>query len=250
MYMTISRSCLARQHQCDEGFYYIRDMDSFAKRLLWARTQKDLSQEDLGKLIGVSQSTIGNYEAGLRNNPRKITKLAECLGVSAKWLEEGVGSPYREQAASAKVLDSNVEPGPDMRARVPLISFVQAGSWCEATDPYNVGDAEDWLACPVKHGPRTYALRVRGQSMHNPGGEISFAEGDIIFVDPDRDAIHKSLVVMRLDDSNEATFKRLLTDGEKRFLEALNPSWPNRIFEINGDARPCGVVIAKLESFI
>lgn len=74
-------------------------MKTFAERLVWARTQKDISQEELGKRVGVSQSTIGNYEAGLRLNPRKINSLAEALEVSAKWLEEGIGSPKGQSAA-------------------------------------------------------------------------------------------------------------------------------------------------------
>lgn len=196
--------------------------------------------------LDVKKNQITNWKT--RGVPRAhADSLAILLKTSTDYL---LGVPGSQKANNSQTTEANVEPGPEMRERVPLISFVQAGAWCEAADPYNVGDAEDWLACPVAHGPRTYALRVRGQSMFNPGGDKSFAEGDIIFVDPDRDAIHKSLIVMRLVDSNEATFKRLLIDGEKRFLEALNPSWPNRIFEINGDTRPCGVVIAKLESFV
>ncbi len=135
-------------------------------------------------------------------------------------------------------------------ARVPLISWVAAGAWCEAADIYNVGDAEEWLSCPVRHGPRTYALRVRGESMRNPGNKPSFEDGDIIFVDPDRGASHKSLVITKLDQSNEVTFKRLLIDGTNWYLEALNPSWPNRIIPIQADAHVCGVVIARMESFI
>ena len=86
--------------------------------------------------------------------------------------------------------------------------------------------------------------------MSNPGGKPSFEEGDIIFVDPDREPAHRSLVIVRLDDQNEATFKRLIVDGDSKFLEALNPSWPDRIIKVNGNATFCGVVIARMESYI
>ena len=52
----------------------------------------------------------------------------------------------------------NVER-PASGGRVPLISWVAAGDWCNVENPYAIGDAEDWLICPIKHGPRTYALR-------------------------------------------------------------------------------------------
>ena len=144
----------------------------------------------------------------------------------------------------------NVEVGPRLSGEVPLISWVAAGRWTDVCDPYQAGDAEEWLAAPERVGHRAYALRVRGLSMFNPGGRPSFSEGDVIFVDPDRDAIHGSLVVVRLDDEKEATFKRLLIDGDRRFLEALNPSWPDRIIPINGNATLCGVVVGRYDSFI
>lgn len=86
--------------------------------------------------------------------------------------------------------------------------------------------------------------------MHNPGGDLSFKDGDTIFVDPTREAVHRSLVIVRLDDDAEATFKQLMIEGGKKYLQALNPHWPVRIIEINGNATICGVVIGRVESFI
>lgn len=191
--------------------------------------------QELENRTGISNGNLSRLEQGKQGyTPESIQKIADAFGV---------------KLADLFASESNVAPLPIV-GQVPLISWVQAGAWCEAADPYNVGDAESWLPCPVKHGPRTYALRVRGESMFNPGGQPSFADGDIIFCDPGRDAYNKSLVIARLDDSKEATFKRLLIDGEKRFLEALNPSWPNRIFEIEDNTTVCGVIIARLESFV
>lgn len=143
----------------------------------------------------------------------------------------------------------NTEPV-EITGRVPLISWVAAGKWCNVDNPYEVGDAEDWVVCPVKHSSKTYALRVKGDSMHNPGGNESFSDGDLIFVDPERGYSHRSYVVVHIDNENQATFKRLLIDGDRKMLEALNPSWPDRIFEIKKDATICGVVIAKVVSLI
>ena len=142
----------------------------------------------------------------------------------------------------------NVTPAP-VRGKVPVVSWVQAGDWCDAVDPHPVGAGDEWLECPMKHSKATFALVVRGSSMHNPTGDRSFAEGDIIFIDPERQAQHRSLVICRLDGSNEATFKRLLVEGDTQMLEALNPSWPDRIVKINGNATICGVVIGKVESY-
>lgn len=131
-------------------------------------------------------------------------------------------------------------------APVPLISFVQAGNWTEVTEPYPQGLAEEWFPCPAKHGPRAYCLVVRGDSMSNPGNKPSYEQGDIIFVDPDRQPISGDRVIVRLDNEKEATFKQYVEEeGGSKYLKALNPEWKPRYLEINHDATICGVVIGK-----
>lgn len=163
-----------------------------------------------------------------------------------------INQPVREIDLSERMVGKANRPNIEATTPgdVPVVSWVQAGDWCGIVDNFQPGDAEDWLPCPVRHGRRTYALVVRGLSMYDPTGRHSFRDGDTIFVDPDRGADHRSLVIARLDDEKEATFKQLLIEGDQRMLQALNPSWPNRIIPINGNCTMCGVVIGKLESFI
>lgn len=208
---------------------------SVGKAIRRLRKARGMTILELAGLVGSDVGNISRLETGKQGYSQdKLEAIAVALGVEVRDLF---------------IAEQNVEDV-TRRGRVPLISWVAAGNWCNVEDPYAVGDAEDWLICPVRHGPRTYALRVVGPSMYDPTGERSFKDGDYIFVDPDRDYHHKSLVIVRLDDDNKATFKRLLIDGDQRMLEALNPSWPNRIMEINGRATMCGVVISKMESFI
>ncbi len=100
------------------------------------------------------------------------------------------------------------------------------------------------IPCPFPHSNEAFITRVRGQSMFNPAGEKSFAEGDFIAVDPKRVPRNLSLVLV---ESKDATvFRRLLieSDGSK-YLEALHPSWLNRIVALQPDDRIIGVVIGK-----
>lgn len=129
----------------------------------------------------------------------------------------------------------------------PLVSWVAAGSFCSAADPYQPGDADEWFPVPGKPRPRAFALRVRGPSMEDRGAKHSFSDGDVIIVDPDVAASHHSLVVVRLDDDDTAVFKRLLIDGDNWVLEALNPDWPERYMRIDKRATICGVVVSKIE---
>lgn len=201
-----------------------------------ARKAKGLTLEKLALEAGTDASNLSRLERDQQGaNKELLERILKILGISL---------------TGARPFDSNV--GEDIRVKglIPVISWVQAGSWCEVSDIYAVGDAEQWLPCPVAHGPRTYAVRIRGESMYNPHERWSFRDGDIIFVDPDRDALHRSFVVAKLTDTQEATFKQLIIEGEQKYLKALNPSWPEQIMRVNGNAEFCGVAIAKHESLI
>jgi transcriptional regulator with XRE-family HTH domain len=80
---------IASKHQRDCVLNYIRDMDTLAKRLAWAREKKGMTQGQLAKAVKVSQSTIGNLEAGIRLTSRKVALIADVLEVDALWLAEG-----------------------------------------------------------------------------------------------------------------------------------------------------------------
>lgn len=174
-----------------------------------------MTQPALAERAGVSQGTIGNIESGLRKRPRNLLTIAAALGVSPQWLETGEEAPSRL---------ANVTPGPAIRGLVPLISWVRAGSWCEASDPLQPGDAEEWLPCPANHSPGTFALRVRGDSMTAPHGR-TYPEGCIIYVDPERKSpVNGERVVACLAGQHEVTFKTFKDEDGRRWLQPLNPS--------------------------
>ena len=223
----------------------------YIQRKAEARSRgESLTQEIVGHRCGweSAQSAANQYLNGkVPLNLDAIINLSTVLDFKVSDVSPRLAAELEKIAD--RIQEPNVEPGPDIKGRVPLISWVQAGAWCEVEDLYAVGDAEEWMPCPTSHGPRTYALRVRGESMFNPHERRSFRDGDIIFVDPDRLAENGSPVIAKLDDSQEATFKQLVIEGEERYLKALNPNWPDRIIRINGNATICGVVIGKYEVF-
>lgn len=216
-------------------------------RITQRMAELNLSEGELGRRSGVPQPTIHRIATNAVASPRQenVEKIAKALKVSSNWLWKG-GS---KKDSDNQSLDSNVEPGPAIKGHVPLISWVQAGAWCEISDVRTLDDAEIWLPCAASHSAQTYALRVRGLSMFNQHERRSFRDGDIIFVDPSKDAENGSLVIAKLTDSQEATFKQLVMEGSRRFLKPLNPAWPDPIIQLDDDATICGVVFSKLEIF-
>ncbi|WP_045884430.1 LexA family protein [Pseudomonas chlororaphis] len=204
------------------------------------------SEGELGRRSGVPQPTIHRILTGVSASPRQanVEKLAKALGVTSEWLWKGGDAPSIAIGEA-----SNIELGPRVRGVVPLISWVQAGVWCEMQDGLELQSVETWLPCAVSHSSSTFALRIRGLSMFNPHERRSFRDGDIIFVDPVKEYENGSLVIAKLPDSREATFKQLVLEGQRQFLKPLNPAWPDPIIELPDDAVICGVVISKVEIF-
>lgn len=66
-------------------------MKKFSDRLKHARRLRQLSQENLAHISGLSQSAVASYENGLRQSSRSIRKLAIALQVNLDWLETGAG---------------------------------------------------------------------------------------------------------------------------------------------------------------
>lgn len=124
--------------------------------------------------------------------------------------------------------------------RYPVLSIVQAGAWAEAIEAYTLKDIDLWLESDAHIQGDGFWLEVDGDSMTSPMG-LSVPEGTFVLFDTGRDAINGSLVIAKLSDSNEATFKKLVIDGGQRYLKGLNPQWP--LVPINGNCRIIGVAI-------
>lgn len=162
-------------------------------------------------------------------------KLERGMKKPRGWMDQ----PHPELTMHAKASPASVSAGPDLPRRVyPEISWIQAGNWTEIVDNFAPGEADNWYPCPVKCGPNTFILRVEGDSM-----QPRFASGELIFVDPDAEALNKSFVVVRLDDEARATFKQLVIEGQRSYLKPLNDRWPDPVIEVNGNATICGVVV-------
>jgi SOS-response transcriptional repressor LexA len=205
------------------------------------------SAAKLARLAHTSESYLSQIRRQLptrKGTPRGLgddlaAKLENAMGKSVGWMDE----PHEESDMDDRLPKRhNAEPGPDIRGLYPLISWVQAGAWSEIAGSFQLGTAADLVPCPISCSSETFVLRVRGESM-----EPKFHEGDLIFVDPNVEAVNNSYVVVRLEDSNEATFKQLLMDGEHTYLKALNPDWPDRIIRIDRQATISGVVVFKGE---
>lgn len=78
---------------------------SFAQRLKKARTDKGLSQTELGNLAGIHYTQVGRYEnKGSQPSAEILSKLANALGVSSDFLTNGTTNEMAENTLSDKEL--------------------------------------------------------------------------------------------------------------------------------------------------
>lgn len=196
-----------------------------------------LSQESLAEKLGVSQSAVAQIMAGKNVlNLKRAVEFAEVLQVPVETFSPSIADELREVTKSNVSYAGSYEKG----KRYPVLSNVQAGAWSEAVEAYTLKDIDLWLESNAHIQGDGFWLHVEGDSMTSPAG-LSIPEGTYVLFDTGREALNGNLVIAKLEDYNEATFKKYVIDGGQKFLKGLNPNWP--LISINGNCRIIGVAV-------
>jgi SOS-response transcriptional repressor LexA len=197
---------------------------TIGQRIDEVRIELGLKKTDIWKPIGLTSGVYAQWVNGTELKGKNLTEVAKILKVIAEWLATGRGNKY----------PNNIIQAPDIKGSVPLINSVQAGLWMEYLDTLQPGEGER-IETTYKSRTHTYALRVHGDSM-----EPKFPDGAILIVEPDESPEPGRFVIVRQGDSQETTFKQLITDGGRLMLKPLNPRYP--IMALGDDDVFCGVV--------
>lgn len=209
---------------------------SFHLRLQQKLNEKGLKPADLARAADVSGVAAGKWVHG-ESQPKaqKLKMIARFLGVSDDWLLTG---------KEVSKLDNNVDLSQKISIKgrpVPVISWVQAGAWT-GVDSIPVGTQfEEWLPPNPDSGKNGYGLIVVGSSM-----KPDFKPSDRIYVNPDIqtfDLQTDDLVIVSCSGESEVTFKKLIVEGDNKYLQPLNPNWPDQIIKLTEDCRLVGKVV-------
>ncbi|WP_394179683.1 LexA family protein [Marinomonas posidonica] len=207
-------------------------MKTLGSRIRVKRNELKITQMKLSKLVGVSHVTVSQWESDTTApKGENLYRLAQVLRTQANWLISGVESDSESNVVAAPFFHET--------KKLPVISHVQAGSWTEAIDYRTLGDDIEWEDAPSNSDENCFWLKVVGDSMTSHNG-ISVPEGSLILVNPNIPAENGSLVVAKLEGTDEVTFKKLVLDAGQKYLRPLNPNY--KALEINGNCRIIGVV--------
>ncbi|MBE3662151.1 LexA family transcriptional repressor [Vibrio navarrensis] len=204
-----------------------------------------ITQALLAERMAKSQSAIAHWLGGNRKpSIEEIAAMMKIVGLDHVTLSSDGLVEYPDEVW-ANV--SRVEVQPKYQNSFPLLSSVQAGAWSEAVEPYRLDEISHWYETTERASERSFWLEVEGDSMTSATG-VSFPEGTLVLVDTERDYQNGSLVVAKLTDVNNATFKKLVIDAGQKYLKPLNTAY--QMMPINGNCRIIGVVVdAKLKLF-
>lgn len=202
-------------------------MNTIGARMRTIREELNLSQRELADLAKVSQSTIGNVEAGLREQPRKLNTIAEILGVNPLWLETGKG-PVRNEAPKQENVKFS-EPKEEDYCLIPIYStYGSCGVGCfndnievignkvfskELTRKLNI---DPTLCCFINaDGDSMYPYIADGDEVLVDKRVTPTRTGEIYAVMMDGEVFIKRLarefgtLVLRSDNSNKSMFPDL-----------------------------------------
>ena len=177
------------------------------KMLKQLRNEHGYTQEQLGKLMGVSDAAVSQWESGKREASYEVQlKLAELFGVSVDFLLRGAGS--------------NERPVPP-QVMIPVLGRVSAGTGVTAEE-----DIIDWESGDAKYsGGDYYYLQVKGDSM-----APQICDGDLVLVHR-QTSVDSGTVGIFSVDGEDGFVKKVEYDTEYIHLISYNPYYPPMVFE-------------------
>ena len=210
---------------------------SFHARLKQKMEEKGVTPAALARAASVSPVAAGKWVHG-ESEPKatKLKLIADFLGVTDDWLLTGKGSPSK--------LDNNIDLSQKIPLEgrpIPVISWVAAGSLSSIETVLKDTEIDEWLPPNKDCGKSGYGLKVTGMSM-----SPYFLPDDRIYVNPEVqtfDLQTGDLVIIACYGETEATFKKLIIEGDNKYLQPLNPNWPEQIIKLSEDCRLVGKVV-------
>lgn len=209
-------------------------METLGTRLKALRKTKKVTQQQLADAIGVSKTSVIYWEKD-DNIPKheSLMALSKVLSVTPDFLLNGKPTGSTETNISV--------PFPLSGRLVPVISWVQAGSWTTVESVPVGTQFEEWLPSNPKCGKNGYGLEVVGESMLP-----DFRPSDKIYVNPDfqiTDLKTGDLVIVSCQGDSEATFKKLIVESGNMYLQPLNPDWPEKTIALEDGCKLVGKVV-------
>lgn len=207
----------------------------FSKRLKFLRNEKNISQEELAKLLNISRTSITNYELGRNEaSTQVLDKLSEIFNCSIDYL---LGKSDTRNATS------NLDDLNKKFYMCPVYGQISAGqpNWAEECiegrlplDPDLMG-----IVNPEEH----FFLRVNGESMNKVIRNGAFA------LIHKQDIVEDGEIAAVLVNGYDATLKKFTRQGDMIILEpeSNDDSFKTQVYDKNTPIKILGKYVGKME---
>lgn len=226
----------------------------------------DGSQKDFAEKVGTSPaylSQIINKTLGRSGKPATVgnalaRKIEVAFGLEHGWmdiihrhdeLKKAVNTHLNDLFITKNILEGRRTKNIDLTKNpfsetllVPTISWGLAKEWVNQNTSLKDEYIYEWLPANRKCGENGYVLYVQGPSM-----APKFEPGDRIYVNPDfknEDLKTNDLVIVVCANDLDASFKKLIIEGKDRYLQVINPNWPDQITKLTDNCKVVGKVVA------
>ncbi len=137
--------------------------DAERLKALYESKKKELgiTQQHIAEEMSITQSAVGHYLNG-RNalNVSSAMMFAKILNVQ---IGDFSPSPAKEVGLMHSYAENvNFIGGNENNTSYPVISWVSAGCWTEALEPYAMKDIDEWISSDAHIEGTGFWLRVRG----------------------------------------------------------------------------------------
>lgn len=178
------------------------------------RMQHDMTQEEMGKIAGVSAMAVSQWEND-RAVPRMgaVQRIADYFGMK-----------------NGDVIDGNLPiPGavpiaPSPAAYLPVMGSIHAGA-AEEPCVYS-GEMAQVPAWVEREHPNAFLLKVEGDCM-----DRVYPEGCMVAIDPDAEAVSGCVAAVQIDDT-DFVMRRYIRTADTLVLspDSFNPAHRDRVF--------------------
>lgn len=179
------------------------------------RLELKLTQEEVGKKVGVTKSTIQRYENGLIKELKMpvIQAIANALDVNPDWIVLKSNDKININKKIDNIFSIKTK-------KVPLLGDIACGK------PIFADENFDYYLDVNINSDIDFCLRCKGDSMIN----ARILDGDIVFIHK-QDAVENGEIAAVIID-NEATLKRVNYKPEKNMLilKAENPKYDDFVY--------------------
>lgn len=184
------------------------------QRIKSLRESNQLTQEELGRAIGVNKATVNRYETGIIDIKRTVAiKLAEVLNTTPAYL-----------MGWSNEINSTPTPYNPIIHKIPVLGHISAG-----LPLYAAEHIEGYTYTEHNGGAEYFALKVKGDSM--TAAHIN--DGSMIIVRRQSEVENGQIAVVRVD-KEDATVKRFRQDGNivQLIPQSYNPEHQIQIYDL------------------